>query len=138
MTVQEAQQIIDRLCVAFRYDPKDPREFELWIDHLRTVPFQLADEAVWGITRSPRFKFMPKIGEFLGYVDEIHNQGTPNALGVVGPGQSMVDEFGVFRMGKITSLPDDDYWQYCFDEDVRRRFEAQWETEWNRMGGKAS
>lgn len=141
MTVEEAQRIFDQLCLIFRWKGDDKesyaREAQLWLQQLRTVPYHLADQAVWEISRSPKFKFMPKIPEFLSFVDEIHNQGTANALGTIGE-VPHVTEFERWRSEQIVAMTDEEYWRYLFDEDYRRQTERRWEQQWQQMGGRVA
>lgn len=143
MTAEEAKQIYERLCLTFRHYPRDEkdaaaqqREAELWIQHLMPVPFHLADEAVWQIARSAKYRYMPRIPEFIAYIDEIHNQGTANALGAIGPAGPHVTEFERWRSEQIVAMTDEEYWLYLYDEDWRRQKERQWEQEWQTKGGR--
>jgi len=135
MTIDEAKHIFQRLCVTFRYEKKmKDEEMEVWLDHLRTVPYELADRAVWEITRSPKFRFMPRVGEFIAYVDEIHNQGAPNAIGVVGRSAS-VDRYGIWRQDQLVAMTDEEYWRYLTEPEYRDECERRWRHEWAAIGG---
>src|SRR5690606_29077021 len=116
-------------CLAFRFEPKDPREFDLWFENLLPISYERADKAVRELSRTNRFKFMPRVGEFLSYMFEISGEGAPNAIGSTPSACPRVDPYLLWRQDQIVAMCDEDYWQYMIDPVVRRQWEERWEME---------
>lgn len=136
MTGEQAQVILDRLCILFRYEPKGGpqawgREAEEWIVQLAPIPFEVAEEAVQRIARDERFRFMPTIPEFLQYIDEMRQQGVANAPGPAA--SATVDAFSLWRQEQLESMTDQQYWEYLVNPQYRERKERDWREQWARM-----
>lgn len=136
MTPQEAQSIIDRLCLVFRFEPKDAREFDLWFENLLPVSYERADKAVRELSRTSRFKFMPRVGEFLSYMSEISGEGAPNAIGSTPSDSPRVDPYLLWRQDQIVAMSEEDYWRYLYEAEFRAECERRWQDQWAHMPDK--
>lgn len=134
MTPAQATDIFTRLCAAYRQKVEDA-EIKLWLEHLLPLPYDQADEAASAMIRSPKYKFMPRIGEFVGFVDELHNQGVPNALGGAQV-QAKVEPFGIWRQDQIVAMSEEDYWRYLYEDEFRSECERRWQDQWAHMPDK--
>ena len=136
MTPQEAQSIIDRLCLVFRFEPKDPREFDLWFENLLPISYERADKAVRELSRTNRFKFMPRVGEFLSFMSEISGEGAPNAIGSTPSASPRVDPYLLWRQDQIVAMSEEDYWRYLYEAEFRAECERRWQDQWAHMPDK--
>lgn len=148
MTAQQAREIINRLALATRFQPKArddneavedklAEEFALWIDELSKVSYERSLEAANRGIETGRFRFMPTLAEFLGYMRELSGEGTPNAIGRV---QVSVrpDEFGIWRQDQLVAMTDEEYWRYLTEPEYRDEMERKWRHEWAMMGGQSA
>lgn len=136
MTPQEAQSIIDRLCLVFRFEPKDAREFDLWFENLLPISYERADKAVRELSRTNRFKFMPRVGEFLSFMSEISGEGAPNAIGSTPSASPRVDPYLLWRQDQIVAMSEEDYWRYLYEAEFRAECEQRWQDQWAHMPDK--
>lgn len=143
MTTQEAREIINQLALAtrFRTKPEDEdktaKEFAMWMDGLRNVPYETAQEAVRRGIESGKFRFMPTLVEFLGYLREMSGEGVPNAISTTTP-VTRVEPYAIWRQDQMVAMTEEAYWQYLHDEAYKAETERRWREQWEQLRGRSA
>lgn len=111
-----------------------------YIRHLKALNFELAEKAVWEVvdrsgtkSESLDLRYFPKFGAFKQVYHEVAGEGHANAMGSSPSSGAKVDAWDVFLSDQITSMPDEAYWAYLYDEDARNMLHRHWRDAFMKM-----
>lgn len=140
MTQEQAVREFARLCAALGRDPKELHagQTAAWLETLRALPYERGRLAITAVVETWDRASFPPPGYLSKRAQEVNFEGHPNAAAYSQNGhhtpwhRTEEAAYAVWRQRQIEAMDDEDYWQYLYDQDVRRNQDAEWRAQWQR------